>query len=99
MSPSTAISSTSKKKAPSFRKIVLNNHDNRRAVTGLPIRDLLIASHILPWHSHENERLNVRNGIALNRLLDAAFDRHISQYFPRCSIDMFSEIVSCGINR
>jgi len=58
-----------------FRDAVLNNYDNRCAVTGLPIRELLIASHILPWADHEAERLNVRNGIALNRLLDAAFDQ------------------------
>ena len=58
-----------------FRDIVLNNYDNRCAITGLPIRELLIASHILPWRSHETERLNVRNGICLNRLHDAAFDQ------------------------
>ena len=58
-----------------FREIVLNNYDNRCALTGLPVRELLIASHILPWRDHETERLNVRNGIALNRLHDAAFDQ------------------------
>ncbi len=41
----------------------------------MPVRELLIASHILPWSGHEAERLNVRNGIALNRLHDAAFDQ------------------------
>ncbi len=58
-----------------FREIVLNNYGNRCALTGLPIRELLIASHILPWSGHEAERLNVRNGIAFNRLHDAAFDQ------------------------
>lgn len=58
-----------------FRDIVLNNYDNRCAITGLPVRELLIASHILPWRSHETERLNIRNGICLNRLHDAAFDQ------------------------
>lgn len=58
-----------------FRDAVLNNYDNRCAVTGLPVRELLIASHILPWADHAAERLNVRNGIALNRLHDAAFDQ------------------------
>jgi putative restriction endonuclease len=58
-----------------FREMVLNNYANRCALTGLPIRELLIASHILPWSSHESERLNVRNGICLNRLHDAAFDQ------------------------
>ncbi len=58
-----------------FREIVLNNYGNHCALTSLPIRELLIASHILPWSDHEAERLNVRNGIALNRLHDAAFDQ------------------------
>ena len=58
-----------------FREIVLNNYGSRCAVTGLPVRPLLIASHILPWAENEKERLNVRNGICLNRLHDAAFDQ------------------------
>jgi putative restriction endonuclease len=58
-----------------FRDMVLNNYDNRCGVTGLPVRELLIASHILPWAHHEAERLQVSNGIALNRLHDAAFDQ------------------------
>jgi len=58
-----------------FRDVVLNNYDNRCAVTGLPVRELLVASHILPWSDATTERLNVANGIALNRLHDAAFDQ------------------------
>ncbi len=58
-----------------FRDAVLNNFAGRCGVTGLPIRELLIASHILPWGSHPAERLNVRNGLCLSRLHDAAFDR------------------------
>jgi len=58
-----------------FRDIVLNNYDNRCGITGLPVRELLIASHILPWRDHEAERLKVSNGICLNRLHDAAFDQ------------------------
>ncbi|MGD9417660.1 MAG: HNH endonuclease [Verrucomicrobiota bacterium JB025] len=73
----TEVTRTSKQRRGQdyFREIVLNNYANRCAITGLPVRELLIASHILPWRSHETERLNVRNGIALNRLHDAAFDQ------------------------
>jgi hypothetical protein len=63
-----------------FREIVLNNYGNRCAITGLPIRELLIASHILPWSSNEGQRLDVRNGIALNRLHDAAFDQGLISF-------------------
>ncbi|MBC7365798.1 MAG: HNH endonuclease [Undibacterium sp.] len=57
-----------------FRQAVLNNFSGRCGVTGLAVRELLIASHILPWGAHEAERLNVRNGLCLSRLHDAAFD-------------------------
>lgn len=57
-----------------FRDAVLNNFGGRCGVTGLAIRELLIASHIVPWGKYEAERLNVRNGISLSRLHDAAFD-------------------------
>lgn len=58
-----------------FRDAVLNNFEGRCGVTGLSLRELLIASHILPWNTHPAERLNVRNGLSLSRLHDAAFDR------------------------
>jgi putative restriction endonuclease len=58
-----------------FRDAVLNNFGERCGVTQLAIRELLIASHILPWGSHTAERLNVRNGLCLSRLHDAAFDQ------------------------
>jgi putative restriction endonuclease len=58
-----------------FREAVLNNFGGRCGITGLAVRELLIASHILPWGTHVLERLNVRNGLSLSRLHDAAFDR------------------------
>lgn len=58
-----------------FRDAVINNFGGRCGVTGLALRELLIASHILPWGKHPEERLNVRNGLCLSRLHDAAFDR------------------------
>ena len=57
-----------------FRQAVLNNFGGCCGVTGLAVRELLIASHILPWGKHEAERLNVRNGLSLSRLHDSAFD-------------------------
>lgn len=58
-----------------FRSAVLNNFGGRCGVSQLALPELLIASHILPWGSHASERLNVRNGLCLSRLHDAAFDR------------------------
>src|SRR5436190_2503165 len=58
-----------------FRDAVLNNFGGRCGVTQLAVRELLIASHILPLGTHPAERLNVRNGLCLSRLHDTAFDR------------------------
>ena len=63
-----------------FRDAVLNNFGGRCGVTELGIRELLIASHILPWGTHAAERLNVRNGLCLSRLHDAAFDRGLISF-------------------
>lgn len=57
------------------RQAVLNTYGGRCAVTGLAIRELLIASHIIPWNAGEHHRLDPQNGIALNALHDKAFDR------------------------
>ncbi len=58
-----------------FREAVINNSGGCCVITRLAVRDLLIASHILPWSKHPEHRLNVRNGLCLSALHDAAFDR------------------------
>jgi putative restriction endonuclease len=58
-----------------FRDAVLNNFGGCCGVSRLSVRELLIASHILPWGKYPDQRLNVRNGLCLSRLHDAAFDR------------------------
>ncbi len=58
-----------------FRQAVLNASKGRCAVTGLAVRELLVASHIIPWNAAEQHRLDPQNGIALNALHDRAFDR------------------------
>ena len=57
-----------------FRNAVINHFGGRCGITGMAMRELLVASHILPWYAHAAERLNVLNGISLSRLHDAAFD-------------------------
>lgn len=58
-----------------FQQAVLNAYQGRCAVTGMGVRSLLVASHIIPWSRSEEHRLDPRNGIALNALHDRAFDR------------------------
>jgi putative restriction endonuclease len=58
-----------------FRKIVLNSYNSKCAITGIDIKELLVASHIKPWSIDEENRLNPSNGICLNTLHDKAFDK------------------------
>lgn len=60
-----------------FRQAVLNNFHGRCGITGLAVRELLVASHILPWSKYTEQRLNVRNGLCLSRLHDGAFDKEL----------------------
>lgn len=77
-----------------FRQAVLNNFGGRCGLTGLPIRDLLIASHILPWRDHPEERLNPRNGICLSRLHDAAFDVGLITFDENLQLVLSTELKS-----
>lgn len=75
-----------------FRDAVLNNFGGRCGVTQLAVRDLLIASHILPWGKHPAERLNVRNGLCLSRLHDAAFDRGLITFDNKMRMRLSSRL-------
>ena len=57
-----------------FRKVVLAAYNATCCVTGTPVPELLIASHILPWSDFPKERLNPRNGLCLTTHFDRAFD-------------------------
>jgi putative restriction endonuclease len=58
-----------------FRRRVLSAYDFQCCVTGLANRQLLVASHIVPWADDAPNRLNPRNGLSLNALHDKIFDR------------------------
>ena len=57
-----------------FRSTILSAHNYRCCITGLSVPELLVASHIVPWHRDRANRLNPRNGLALSALHDKAFD-------------------------
>lgn len=58
-----------------FRAAVLTSYENRCAITGLAVPELLTASHIIPWKVSVERRADPRNGLCLNALFDRAFDR------------------------
>lgn len=70
-----------------FRSMILYNYEERCAITGINIPELLVASHIVPWSVNEKERLNPENGICLSALYDRAFDQGF------ISIDMNNKII------
>lgn len=60
-----------------FRKVVLAAYDSKCCITGNPVADLLVASHILPWSDFPQHRLNPKNGLCLAAHFDRAFDRRL----------------------
>lgn len=58
-----------------FRRAVLASYGVQCCITGNPIPELLVASHILPWSQFPMERINPRNGLCFSRTHDAAFDQ------------------------
>ncbi|MEI6427241.1 MAG: HNH endonuclease [Pseudanabaena sp. ELA607] len=58
-----------------FRQTILTNYYGRCCITGNPIPELLVASHILPWNKYPEHRLNPHNGLCLSKTQDAAFDQ------------------------
>lgn len=63
-----------------FRHMILVNYDNKCALSGVNIPELLVASHIIPWAENEKERLNPENGICLSSLYDSAFDKGLISF-------------------
>lgn len=57
-----------------FRALVLSGYREMCAICELPLRSLLVASHIVPWSRDPSVRMNPRNGICLCSTHDRAFD-------------------------
>lgn len=57
-----------------FRDAVRANYDNRCCLTGLGVRECLIASHIVPWSRSSQDRADPTNGVCLSATFDRLFD-------------------------
>lgn len=77
-----------------FRKMVLANYRNRCCICQLPIREMLVASHIVPWKQAETLRLAPDNGLSLCSLHDKAFDKGFLTVTPSYRIRLSSQITS-----
>jgi putative restriction endonuclease len=57
-----------------FREAVLSSYEDCCCVTGLSVRETLIASHIVPWSQNERLRADPTNGLCLSATFDRLFD-------------------------
>jgi len=71
-----------------FRSSILASYNNTCCITGLSQSELLIAGHIKPWSEDEKNRLNPRNGIAINALHDKAFENGLITITPDYKIQV-----------
>ncbi|SHI67182.1 putative restriction endonuclease [Rubritalea squalenifaciens DSM 18772] len=58
-----------------FRKAVLGSYEQKCCISGIPVLELLRASHIIPWSDHAEHRTDPANGLCLAATYDAAFDK------------------------
>lgn len=68
-----------------FRSMILSAY-GVCCVCGIPIHELLVASHIIPWSDREELRLNPHNGLCLCALHDKAFDTGYLTILPNYTI-------------
>jgi putative restriction endonuclease len=73
-----------------FRHTVLAAYNSTCCITGLQNPSLLIAGHIKPWGLDEKNRLNPRNGLAVNALHDKAFEAGLLTITPDYKIKISS---------
>ncbi|MDV2989007.1 MAG: HNH endonuclease [Dehalogenimonas sp.] len=73
-----------------FRQMVMASYDSKCCVTGISVPELLVAGHIVPWSVDESNRLNPCNGLCLNSLHDAAFDKGLMTITPEYRIKLSS---------
>lgn len=83
-----------------YRKRIIHRWEYKCAVTGFDKLSVLIASHILPWSSAEdNERLDVHNGILLSPTYDALFDKKLISFENSGRIILSDSIESLAYSR
>lgn len=82
-----------------FRRAVLSAYAGRCCITGLAHPALLVASHIVPWRSDKDNRLNPRNGLCLSTLHDKAFDKGLISVRPDYTIRISSAARELSGNR
>lgn len=76
-----------------FRTAVLASYNYTCCITGLQYPQLIIAGHIRPWGIDEKNRMNPRNGVAMNALHDKAIERGLMTITPEYRIRISSTLM------
>lgn len=69
-----------------FRAMVIASYNNKCCITGLSVKELLVAGHIRPWGVDEKNRMNPQNGLAINALHDKAFEAGLITILPNYKV-------------
>jgi putative restriction endonuclease len=73
-----------------FRRMVMAAYNSQCCITGITQEELLVAGHIKPWAEDTANRLNPRNGIAINGLHDKAFESGLITITPDYKVKVSS---------
>ncbi len=79
-----------------FRSLILTGYQSQCAVCGLPIAQLLVAAHIIPWSVDQSQRMNPRNGLCLCMLHDKAFDTGLLWIAADYKIQVAEQLLSAN---
>lgn len=82
-----------------FRDTVLSSYDETCCVTGLRIRECLVAGHIIPWSVSEQLRADPRNGLCLSATFDRLFDRGLMTISKNLEVIVSPSLRDLGDNR
>ena len=91
--PTEVVRATAQRRGQAFfRAAVLAAHNGTCCITGITSPALLRASHIVPWSHDPERRLDPRNGLCLNALHDAAFDRGLITLTDRHELQISTRV-------
>jgi putative restriction endonuclease len=76
-----------------FRDAVLSSYEETCCITGLTVRECLIASHIVPWSEDQRFRTDPANGLCLSATFDRLFDAGLMTITSDLTIRFSSQVV------
>jgi len=82
-----------------FRQAVLSSYEESCCITGLRIKECLVAAHIVPWSVAEQYRTDPRNGLCLSATFDRLFDRGLITLTDSLEVVVSSDLREAGDGR